>query len=89
MLCTCSPRGSPLRQEAQSAPQRGKVGLRHPTLFTFTPPQAPCRPPRAFRTCRGAQTEPGPEWPTRSAYMFCIHRGREGVNPFRAVIKYT
>eukprot|EP00966_Prymnesium_polylepis_P058092 1345604-Prymnesium_polylepis.1 len=36
MLCTCSPRGSSLSQEAQSAPQRGKVGARlrqHPTLF--------------------------------------------------------
>eukprot|EP00966_Prymnesium_polylepis_P028023 647984-Prymnesium_polylepis.1 len=30
-----------------------------PNFFTFTPPQAPCRPPWAFRTFRGAHTERG------------------------------
>ena len=44
MLCTGSPRGSPVSQEAESAPQREKVDLRHPTVFTFTPPQAPYGP---------------------------------------------
>eukprot|EP00966_Prymnesium_polylepis_P019242 443677-Prymnesium_polylepis.1 len=80
MLCTSSPRGSPLSQEAKSACTRceiptvggvnaqtrasrrmrtggsccrsggfnhairGKVDVQHPTFFTFTPPQALCRP---------------------------------------------
>eukprot|EP00966_Prymnesium_polylepis_P121111 2799066-Prymnesium_polylepis.1 len=66
MLCTCSPRGSPLSQEAggriDCAPQRGNIvvqEVQHPTFFTFTPLQAPCQPVRTFRTFRGAQTEPG------------------------------
>eukprot|EP00966_Prymnesium_polylepis_P318396 7353954-Prymnesium_polylepis.1 len=59
MLCTCSPRGSPVTQEAECAPQRGKFGVQHPNFFTFTPPQAPCRPVQTLKTLRGAQTEPG------------------------------
>eukprot|EP00966_Prymnesium_polylepis_P096890 2244902-Prymnesium_polylepis.1 len=40
---------------------------------------APCRPPRAFRTFLGAQTEPRGR-PTRSRACFVITGGGEGVD---------
>eukprot|EP00966_Prymnesium_polylepis_P149465 3453071-Prymnesium_polylepis.1 len=53
MLCTCSPRGSPLSQEAERAPQCGKVVVQHPTFFTSTPLQTPRGPLSAMATPRG------------------------------------
>eukprot|EP00966_Prymnesium_polylepis_P163341 3775323-Prymnesium_polylepis.1 len=52
MLCTYSPCGSPLSQEAECAPQRGNV-CQHPTFLTFTPPQNPRGPLSAMLTLGG------------------------------------
>eukprot|EP00966_Prymnesium_polylepis_P021033 483905-Prymnesium_polylepis.1 len=52
-----------------SAPQRGKVGVHHHNFFTFTSPQAPCRPPEHLE--RSVGPRPGRGRPMRYKSMFC------------------
>eukprot|EP00966_Prymnesium_polylepis_P283333 6546677-Prymnesium_polylepis.1 len=61
MLCTCSPRRSPVSQEEESAPQRGKVRVQHPTFSRSHPRKRkqPADPSELLKTFSGAQIEPG------------------------------
>eukprot|EP00966_Prymnesium_polylepis_P165906 3834934-Prymnesium_polylepis.1 len=79
MLCTCSPRGSPLSQETECAPQRGNVGVQHPTFSRAHPRKHPTDPPEHLERSVGLRPGRGPRAGARGAAdgdalarMFCF-----------------
>eukprot|EP00966_Prymnesium_polylepis_P200202 4639530-Prymnesium_polylepis.1 len=59
MLCTCSPRGSPLSQQAECALQRGKVGVHHPNFSRSHPRKHPSDPSEHFERSVGLRPSRG------------------------------
>eukprot|EP00966_Prymnesium_polylepis_P174688 4042882-Prymnesium_polylepis.1 len=71
-------RGSPLSQEAQSAPQHGKVGCAAPNFFTFTPLQTPRGPLSAMATLGGV-IPAGERWIRRRRDATSVHTAIPGI----------